>query len=701
MTAAHHLPAPPWRRGARDPRFWIAILSGLALAAALALATPAVAQDDASEAGDDAPTPVDTGFDDPFGDLEVEAGADSLHAADADTTRAPGDLGGDGDGGTETGQAPPRLAYNTKYTINRASQNWEQTLAYNEVVNDLTIASSASAIVDTETTLNRDQRNRSFSTKLTYKPYPDLALASQFQLTRNVTDNARSDNTLLETDLVTLSADYTRTLLPGLKGTFGVDGRGKLNRRDDPNTSNQESDGPEGEARALFAYEQGITNVTLHTSTGGARFKTLELDTGLRTVDANRRNAIRFDAEFKPPRVESIKLNASRDHHRTQAPYRVSEELAVQETSTNLQRGLGIDVLAKPIERMTLTGRASFRGTDISRSENLSASQESEHTDLGGEVRYLFPDSTSVSTKASLSSQRVTYDQLTRQSLNGDTETAQIAGSLQRPLTKTMRFLTRGSYQVRKIFFDDVTNLNERDVVNVDFDATLTYNPMRKMRTSVKFVFSHAHTISLDASQSGANQTQQTFRVTPTLTYDITPRIKFTEDASVIANARVFDFDENSNTLARTTEFRSGIETTLSRKLLMKLRHVHRLTLNGSYSRESPGAPRKFGKSNDALTGDLTARFEYRPLRAKPQNLVYFDINRRRGNTIETVFRSGGFVDEATNSEYTQIQTGTTVNYPMKIGPTVSVDMRRIQNWNQSGRRNNYWQGNISVQHRF
>jgi hypothetical protein len=125
---------------------------------------------------------------------------------------------------------------------------------------------------------------------------------------------------------------------------------------------------------------------------------------------------------------------------------------------------------------------------------------------------------------------------------------------------------------------------------------------------------------------------------------------------------------------------------------------VYRVILDGSYRRSEVDGKRKFGKTSESITQDLTLDVDYRPLTGTS---IFFRVNKRYGTTISVQQQGQDFVEVTTNSEFTEIEIGGSANYTLRMGLNLSMRLRRVQNWTSFDVRNNYFVGDLTITHRF
>ncbi len=680
-----------------------------ALLGLLLLAGSALAGGEADEAGDGSGPSRSPAADAP---KAATAAGDSLGQEMSPMEKARAAQTGDGEGAAgeeeEEEAAPPtgfHPNYSSKYDVNRRTNTWTQTFSLNTTINKTRINNSTSVAIGEDTSLDRDQRTRSSTTTLAYDYSENLAVSGTLGLTRNLTDDPRTRSSV-QSDRLSAKLDYIRDLLPGLKGTFATNGGTTRDKREDPLTSDRESDGPYAEGSANFAFTESGWNWTLDSRYRRSSLTSRELNTGTSTSDRNVNADLGLSFSCPVPGLTSFKLNANRNLTRTQQPFTrtvadpsgqpISQ--TEQETAHQLNRGFSVDAAAEPLARFNLSANYNFRNNGVERAIDLERSQESLDRAFSGNLRYIFADSTKITTRVDWGVARSTYDAESRRFLNGSTVTHTVAGSLARSLGSRTTFQASGNYQLQSYLFDDIeTNLDDRDVLRGDFGATADYKPLAKLTAALRFALQHNQTIFIDETRSSGNTTQQTYTINPSVTLDLTPRIQLKEDASVIAIARVFDFNEDRNKLSRTTEFRSSVDAKLHQRLDMELRHVYRTLLDGSYGPDVDGI-RKFGKASETGTNDLTLRVDYS---AMAGSLIYFRVNSRISDTIQRQQVGTEFFDALSTSTATEIEMGGNLNRNLNNGTRINLQLRRVQNWDSRNRRNNYLVGDVTFAYSF
>jgi hypothetical protein len=589
--------------------------------------------------------------------------------------------------------------YTTKYDINRETQTWSQTLTFQLKVQDVDLNSSTTISIGKDTSLDRDQRNNQTTLSLGYNFNPDLTLSGQMGITRNLTEDSRS-RSVLDSDRFTGKLQYRRVLPAAVNGVFAVDfGTQQDTRESSLLGQGRESTGPFGQVTADFDFTGAFVNWTTQTRYRNSQQRSVELETGTVTNDRNRDADLGMTFNLTVPGLDTFALTLQRNESKAQQPF-LQGGLASQDNIRNINRGFTVDAGVSPWSALELKVNAGFRNNDVNREIDTQRSQESIDSSFNGDLAWVLPDSSRLTAKLDFGRQRSVYDDTTRVTLNGNTETRAFGGTYVRSLGQRADFNASGSYQIQSYLFDDtVNNTDDRDVVRADLAGTANYSPWYKIDTMLRLSFEHNQTIFIDGSKSSGNSTQQTYVINPVFIYQITPWLLFREDASAVAVARVFDFNEDNNKLNRSTDFRTSIESQLHRRLDMTLRHVHRTILDGSYALDPEDGVRKFSKSSEQVTQDLTLRLDYVPMSGSS---LYFRTFKQFRDTISRVVQGGDFVDVTTTSEFTEIELGGTLNYTLRNGLSTAFKLRRLQNWTKgSNTRTNYFVGDLTITYKF
>ena len=653
------------------------------------------AQDGAGYGADSTAVDADTLFGGVQGDTLVTPAGDTLTGALPDTSLI-----------SAARRANERFSptYSTKYDINRNTDSWSQNLSFGSWAGPIDLTSLTSVTLGQDRTLDRHSKNNTTTLTLGYKPERELTVQGVLGIIRNSTIDAGQTNTSQDTDSFGIEANYIRRLAYGLLGNFKAETGTTRDKRDDPLTSSRESTGPHATGSATFTAKRWA-DWTFNTLIRDSHLSSTESRSGETTSDHNRQTDFGLSATFKVPGFDNWQVSTGRHLNQLQYPFLVSEAagdtfvtVARQETNLNLTRDLSLAVSSSPMRRMTITGSADYRNNDVNREIDTERSQQAIDHGANARIGYQFPDSTFTDLRGDWHVARSLYDADSRVSLNGDAVTRSLGFGLRRPLGRRADMDFSSNYQLQQFLFDDTTvNTDDRDIVRGDASARVNYHPAKRVSTYVRANFQLNQTIFLDASKSGTNQTQQVYSVYPALEYQVTPRVTFREEGSIVANATVFDFEENRNRLSRTTELRTSIDSQVMPRVGLSLRYTLRFLQDGSYRRGDDGI-RRFGKSNESTSRDVGFRVNYNPIAG---GTTYFRTTLR--NTASTAFqpRGGNIIEIESTSEFNELEFGAALNRKLSYGTTVGVDVKRFQSWTDRGTHDNYWLGSLNVGQKF
>jgi hypothetical protein len=635
------------------------------------------------------------------------AGADST----ADTTLAGVPASADTFATGAARRAGQRFSplYGSKYNINRNTSSWAQTFNFGSWAGPIDVTSATSITIGKDTSLDRRSHNNTTDFTLTYGPGRDLRLTSILNVMRSSIVDAGRTSSGQDSETFGVNGTYRKPLGYGVLGDFRAEASTTRNKQINPLTSNRESTGPQAGASATFTAERWA-NWVLRTGLRQSSLTSTELQTGQSTSDDNLFNDLGLSANFRLPGFQNIQVSTNRMRNQIQYPLlrtaivEVDEgldtlEVVLQETNLNVTQDLTVTAVSQPLPRMTLNASANYRNNDINREFDLQQSQQAIDHGANARMTYQFVDSTRVEMRGDWNVGRNLYDDPNRSDLNGDAVTRSVGGLVRRPLGRRATFDASGNYQLQQFFFDvrdAETDTDDRDIVRGDLSTRIDYVPGKRVRTNVRFNFQHNQTIFLDADRSSFNQTQQLYSIYPSLEYVITPRVTLREDASIIANATVSEFNENANRLSRTTELRTSIEAKVHPRLLLSLRYGLRFLQDGSYKEEEDGI-RRFAKSNEDNSRDVYFNVNYIPILG---GSVFFNSHMRNSDLISVQVRGGQFVEIPATSEFDEIEMGAAIDRTLKMGLRVGGDLRRLQSWGGSF-RNNYWVGSVTIGQQF
>jgi hypothetical protein len=139
---------------------------------------------------------------------------------------------------------------------------------------------------------------------------------------------------------------------------------------------------------------------------------------------------------------------------------------------------------------------------------------------------------------------------------------------------------------------------------------------------------------------------------------------------SASAAQQFFNFSPDRDQLSFIYTFNTLITNQLTRQLRLDLTHIVRLQSRGSFREEAD--VRRFGKTSDFNTLDLTLREQY-----QPTSVATFEVSERLAVNPSFSFRNGSSrkISETRRDELNFIAR---LNYPFSKTANLTGDIRRI-----------------------
>ncbi len=188
------------------------------------------------------------------GDLGGGFGAEPDSAQADSTQAAPPDTAAVGAARRSGRRFAPN--YQTKYDINRNTNNWSQNLSFGTWAGGLDLTNTTTVTVGKDKTLDRDRRNNSSSFNLSYEFPNGFKMTGILGIIRNSTVDAGRTDTRQDSENATIGAQYSRPLVGGIASTFRFGAGSTHDVRVDPLTSSRESFGPHADASANFTVKR-------------------------------------------------------------------------------------------------------------------------------------------------------------------------------------------------------------------------------------------------------------------------------------------------------------------------------------------------------------------------------------------------------------------------------------------------------------
>jgi hypothetical protein len=397
---------------------------------------------------------------------------------------------------------------------------------------------------------------------------------------------------------VTGSAGATEGV--GIRDSRAQAGRGQRSDSTHTTGSTQQID-----SRISAALGQKWTlDVTGRIDRDSNSSRTRQRDTSIKgTVDStiaaengNRRKRAGFTTAWTPSPQNRIGFTGQFSRSVNQS---YSVEVRAQDTKTGLDQRLAIDAKLVPFWGINLDLSADNNRTDITYAlspQGRGGTQKSAKGRLNFIVGPAVPllQGTEATTEASWQKSRNSFQASTTDYGNEITTMRQV---VRRPLGSRLVAVTTGEASINRMLYDD--KKQDRDDLRFLLDGAFQYRPRPGFDCRLTAQWRKQQTVYIPAANSRNSVTAKSYGVGAELGIQVTPLVKVTQSYKMTADYSFYDFNESSNALSRTTEVRTGLQSTLGLKAKLNVDHSFRFKDSGRFVRDNPGAPRLFAKASD------------------------------------------------------------------------------------------------------
>lgn len=371
-------------------------------------------------------------------------------------------------------------------------------------------------------------------------------------------------------------------------------------------------------APASFPFELTLTG---GSTRGSTRIETSGNEAETVTNDDNRNASDNLDLTVIYEQFEWLKANLSAAADRSTKNFARIEDNAIEEQKDN---NVSLSVRARGKINDRLDYQSSFRFSAGERRNRLEADQGKDRDDLQFDLTTNYKLPGRVQSKLTMKRQftkDVDFDATTENpdslfesGQTVDTHRGEITLNLSRKTWNYTTLRAASTLGITSRFFVDDTQ--DKDDVNRRAQFTLDYKkPTGKLDGNATFSIDENEAVNIDRSRSGGNQTRQTIKVTPTISYALFP--SFTMRSSY--NLRLvynFKSNENSqNTMSRIGELRSSMRWKVAAKTRIRLEYQFKRDESGRF--EEDGSRRIFFRDAETSTQKMQIDVDYR---------TFFDI---------------------------------------------------------------------------
>ena len=328
--------------------------------------------------------------------------------------------------------------------------------------------------------------------------------------------------------------------------------------------------------------------------------------------NASRGKRVAFTTAWTPSPKNRIALTGQFNHNVNQA---YSADVRAQDTKTGLDQRFGIDVKLVPFWGINLDLKAGNNRTDISYALSPQGRGNTQKT-ANGRLNFILGSAvpllrgTEMTTEATWEKSRNTFQSSTT---DYGSETTTLRQVLRRPLGSRLVAVTTGEAGISRTMYDD--KKQDWDELHFLLDGSLGYRPRTGFDCRLTAQWQSRQTVYIPAANSRNSRTLKNYAVGAELGLQVTPLVKVSQNYKMEADYSFYDFTESSNALSRTTEVRTGLQSTLGSKAKLNLDHSFRFKDSGRYVRDNLAAPRLYSKASGETSQklSLTTRYEFTP----------------------------------------------------------------------------------------
>jgi hypothetical protein len=571
------------------------------------------------------------------------------------------------------------LLYTSNYSVNRSNRNWGQNMDFHITRGGLEIANVTSATIGREARVGRVNRNRNTQTELAYRVSPVLRLGGRLGIQR-VTDEATSRNftgTRQSVDDLSAQVRFNRRL--GAFPLRSVASYGYLKNDQFEQQSRGTSfdfyagtSGSWAAGRTLNAdFTQQISRLT----------STVTDDPTYNSDDRNINSTFNISSTMNVTRWLDADARLSTQRSTLRRPARITPDFSNPDsvvvlpekiTGVNDALDAGLHFRLPFRSRVNVTGSAS-RNRSIYTTEDTRSSLVDRKEFTADASKDVFGAQWNVRYNEQVIENDYTrrdpgyIESNLNRKLEGD-------GSKRISASTSSRF-SLGVYLTRRTYADFTSssagsNLSDQDQLRVRGSFNLMYVPSRSFDTGVTLGLEQNDLVNLASTASINNARLRTYSVAWNWSARPGQIWYVSQTNSATAAQQFFTFSPTRDIVSYVYTLNTNVATTFSPKVRLDLNHLVRLQSRGSF--RSDGDVRRFGKSSEFNTLDLTLREQY-----SPSSYASFEISQRLSVNPQFTFvgTQGSKISETRRNELTFVAR---FNYPFGKRASLNGDVRRV-----------------------
>ncbi len=573
------------------------------------------------------------------------------------------------------------FSYNSAYSINRTNRNWSQGADFNVESGRFQIGNVTTVAIGRETRVGRVNRNRQTRTEFAYRLSPWLRVGAGFGLQR-LSDEAQTANfTPIEQANDDASGQVRFNRKFGEYPVIGLASLGYLNNEQFTQTSKGTTFSFYGGTSRAFS---GGSSVNLDVSQLVSRLtSTVSDDPTYLQDDKNQNTDIKLASNLRLKSWLSADARVGAQRSTVQRPARVLEDPSDLNSEFIVvpERVNGRNDAADAALHFTFPQRTALNVSgSLSRNNQIytaepDRSSVAERRSLAADLRrVLFGTDAGVTFENS-----ITDNDYTRRDpgyLESNLQ-RRLEGNANRALgPRTTTRLTAGIYLTRRRYEEFSSSLvgaappSDQDQLRARGQLNVTYRPGSRFDTGLTLGLEQNELINLAATASINNATLRTYSVTWNWSARPGTMWSVTQNNTASAAQQYFTFSPDRDQLSFIYNISTQITTQLAPKVRLDLSHLLRLQSRGSFRQDAD--VRRFGKSSEFNTKDLSLRLQYV---AAPWLTV--EAQERLAVNPNFTFEEG-VSTKTSESRRTEFTATARFNYPLSPKASINGDVRRI-----------------------
>ncbi|MCX5801377.1 MAG: hypothetical protein NTX17_08330 [Candidatus Eisenbacteria bacterium] len=503
---------------------------------------------------------------------------------------------GEADGSGEPEASIGPITYNTGYTLNRTTANWDQDLSLDFSARGISVFTRTNGTVYSDTESKSKRRNSASNLSISYAASERLSVGLDLDISRY------NDNFLRKqynSDQVSARAVYS---LPKSRG-FSADLTATAGSVNDVKPTYKGS-GTTSSLKLNSKYSFALP-CTLQVNASGdlANRRSQDLRTEFLTRDKDVKESIDATLGVKPHKSTDIRLGFSNSNSRLQYPLS-----GQQETWTSASTIVNGNLDFKARGDITLTATGKYSDSDVT--YDLDRTKSSTFLSKSMSTRLSVPAilGTSVSSNFDMENAHSVMGS----GRNGDIKTRTLSGRIGRRLTSGISSEIVGSISLAQYFFYDVGSIgDDRDIYKDGISVGVTIGkPGSPYSGSATIKRDLEEMVYVRSMNSGNNRNAEIYSATGSFSYK-RGTLTFTQIASSTLNYTLFHFSEDQNALSRTTSISSMVDFPWTKKASFKLAHTYRLQDSGRYTTVVGGGSDVYQRSGGSVTEELNLTSDY------------------------------------------------------------------------------------------